>query len=248
MERLGDILVARGAISRKELEQFAAQQPGPLGKALRTHTMVRSRPLAQALAEQQGLPFLDLNEHPLKPELYQPHCVGHYLQYQFLPHRRIGARLQVVTPEPSTTLKATLEHAYNMPVDLAVISARDFTEALTQCAVTTFTRRARLALRRRYRNLVADRVLFRPQVTGLLLLATALITAFVLAPNTSWHVLLIACNLFYAVTLVFKLLLFVQGGAEAREIRRMQLNIQSLEKQTCRFIPSSCRSTKKASA
>ena len=213
MKRLGDILVARGALTRDALERHVTRHPGQLGATLRAHTLIRSRALAQALAEQHGLPFL---EHP-QPDatLYQPQALGHYLQHHYLPYQRTGARLVVMTPEPSTALKALLEHYYSQPIDLAVISARDFTQALATHGATTLTRRARLSLRRRYPGLTADRVLIRPQMIGLSLLATAIIAACILAPHESWEWLVIFCNAFYLISLAFKMLLYVQGRAAA---------------------------------
>jgi cellulose synthase/poly-beta-1,6-N-acetylglucosamine synthase-like glycosyltransferase len=220
MARLGDILVANGAITRGELEQFLDRHSGRLGSLLRAHTLIRSRPLAQALAEQQGLPFIELAQAPLETSLFQPHELGHYLQHHYLPHRQHDGRLRVVTPEPSPELQARLAHHYNLPVDLAVISMRDFTTAMASTGATTLTRRARLALRRRYRHLVADRVLVRPQIIGLMLMGLALVAAFIFAPATSWRALLIGCNLFYLVTLAFKLQLYAHGRAEIADIRR----------------------------
>ncbi len=218
MPRLGDILVAHGAIAREALEQHLARAPGRLGESLRAHTLIRGRALALALAEQQGLPFLPLEDCQPDKTLFQPHALGHYQQHHYLPYQRTGARLVVLTPEPSLALKATLEQYYSQPVDLSIVSARDFTRLLATQGATTFTRRARLALRRRHRALVADRVLIRPQASGLILLCALLLAAGILAPHASWQVLIVACNLFYLVTLAFKLQLYLQGRAARRQL------------------------------
>ena len=215
MARLGDILVAQGAIARDALERHLTQHPGKLGATLRAHTLVRGRTLAIALAEQQGLPFLE-NPQP-DAKLFQPNIIAHYLQHQYVPYQRTGERLVVMTPEPSTALKAMLEHYYRQPIDLAVISARDFTSAMATHGATRFTRRARLALRRRYPNFTADRVLIRPQMIGFTLLALAIIATILLAPHDGWEALVIICNLFYLITLAFKLLLYAQGRAAHAE-------------------------------
>lgn len=219
MARLGDILVNHGAITRPILEQSLPGMRGLLGHFLRAHTLVRGRPLARALAEQQGLPFLLLEESPADPSLFRPTELAHYLAHRYLPHRHIGSRLAVVTPEPSLALKATLETHYRCPIDLQVIPARDFTRAVNGRGATALTRRARVALRRRLPMLVADRVLNPPQMHGLSIAALLIAGAGIFFPTLSWHALLVCANLFYVTTLAFKLVLYRAGLQEDAAIR-----------------------------
>lgn len=223
--RLGDILVARGAIGRAELERYAHGGDLRLGERLRAHTLIRSRALGQALAEQQGLPFVELPSVPCDPALFQSTALEEYLRHRYLPHRWVGQRLAVATPDPTLALKALLEQRYRCPIDLVVVSARDFSAALGALGATGLTRRARLGLRRRHPGLTADRVLLRPQILGLLLLALALLACGLLLPAESWRVLLIACNLFYVLTLAFKLQLYLQGREEARALARLDADL-----------------------
>jgi cellulose synthase/poly-beta-1,6-N-acetylglucosamine synthase-like glycosyltransferase len=218
--RLGDILVEQGSIARDELERFAPLATGKIGQFLRAHTLIRSRPLAQAIAEQQGLPYLALDEQPCDPHLFLPHELGFYQEWLYLPHRQLGERLTIATPSPTPALKAILERHYRRPIDFAVISQRDFTRAIANLGATSLTRRARLTLRRRFRHLVADRVLLKPQIYGLAGCAILLLLAGMFFPASSWYALLVGCNLFYLTTLAFKLQLYLQGNAEAQEIAK----------------------------
>ena len=224
MRRLGDILVGQGALTRDDLERFA-DTPGRLGANLRAHTLIRGRALAQALSEQQTLPFLKLDEAPADSGLFQPNDLNHYLEHHYLPYARQGAALVVATPEPSMALKSMLEQHYRCGVEMAVVSQRDFTTALAEHGATILTRRARVALRRRYRHLTADRVLVRPQIYGLLVIVALLLACGFFAPSISWRGLLIFCNLFYFVTLAFKLQLFLQGRTEAKIIRQYEATL-----------------------
>lgn len=221
MARLGDILVAQGAIAREELEQATQGMQGRLGEWLRSRTLVRGRALAMALAEQQGLAFAALEREPADGALFQPSRLAQYLQLRYLPYRQTGARLLAATPDPSLALKAELEKHYRRPIDLVVISQRDFMDALTRHGATTLTRRARLALRRRHRHLVADRVLVRPQIIGLSIILCSLLAVGLLASSSGWYALLIFCNLFYLVTLAFKLVLYMEGRAAAKALRQL---------------------------
>lgn len=223
MLRLGDILVDHGAVARADVEAFAGT--GRLGAMLRAHTLIRGRALARALAEQQGLPFLKLDQEPADPALFALAELETYRTQQYLPHHRDGATLVIATPEPSHALQEALALRYRCPIALAVVSMRDFTSALASQGATHHTRQARLALRRQHRHLTADRVLIPVQIRGLLLLAALIAACFIFAPATSWRALLIFCNLFYGVTLAFKFYLFDQGRAEARDIAQYATNL-----------------------
>ncbi len=221
MTRLGDILVAQGAITRDVLERFAVMpRRVRLGHALRAHTLVRGRALAHALAEKFSLTEIDLNRDPADPDLFQSQRLHHYLTHQYLPYRQSEEVLLIATPEPSHALQTMLEVTYARPIALVVVSARDFAVALARLGGTTLTRRAQLGLRRRYRHLVADRVLLRPQSVGLAVLGSGLLLLGVFFPSASWRTLLIGCNLFYFFTLAFKLQLYLQGCAAQPEKRQ----------------------------
>lgn len=202
MARLGDILVEQGAIARDELEKFAKRYKGKfIGAGLRAHTLIRSRALAMGLASHQGLRLLDPAVMPADASLFEPHNLGHYLKHHYLPYKQdaleplseespltppnmpakagVGAII-IATPEPSPALKTLLEQYYNQPVEMAVISIRDFTVELAKRGASTLTRRARLSLRRRHKHLTADRVLEKPQIIGLIVLAVILAGAFFL--------------------------------------------------------------------
>lgn len=217
MSRLGDILVAHGAISRDELERSLPRLQGRIGAALRAHTLIRSRSLARAIAEQRQLPYVVLSEAPCATGLFIPRDLDQYLHYQYLPYRILPDRLQVVTPDPSSVLRETLEQHYRCAVELLVISSRDFTSAISAQAADTLMRRAALALRRSYKALVADRVLVRSQQWGFLILASLLCLAVILVPRESAYAAIFIINLFYMVTLAFKLQLLVQGKKERRQ-------------------------------
>lgn len=225
MKRLGDILVAQGSIARSVLEAHIPHGQR-LGHSLRTHTLIRSRALAQALAEQQALPFLKLEQHPADPALFSSADLADYIAQHYLPHHRLGATLVVATPEPSLALKQRLSYRYRCPVELAVISQRDFTEALAHHGAARLTRQARLGLRRRHRQLTADRVLLPPQAVGFLTIALLLGGLLLVAPQAGWRGLLVFCNLFYAVTLLFKYYLYLHGRAEAAAIAQEEVQLE----------------------
>ena len=229
MARLGDILVASGAISRQTLEQHLLIPHTRIGSSLRAQSLVPSRPLAKALALQHQLPFMHLSATNIAPNMFLSRHLGHYVRHQYLPLQRLAnGHLLVVTPDPSPALKSALTHFYQCTIDLCVASMRDFTSTLGTKAASTLTRRATLSLRRGYKSLVADRVLVRSQMQGLALLGMVFTAAFTFAPSDTWRVLTVIANLFYVATLAFKIKLLKAGRIERTIIQNDAIDVEEI--------------------
>jgi type IV pilus assembly protein PilB len=72
VRRLGEILTARGAVTEADLEKALAEQrqtKGFLGQILLKRGVIKKRDLAQALEDQLGLPFIELLELTIAPEI-----------------------------------------------------------------------------------------------------------------------------------------------------------------------------------
>lgn len=217
--RLGDILVAQGSVARERLEASLPLLRSRLGQALHAHGVIDGRDLARALAEQHALPRIDLMATPPEASLFRPADMGHYLARQYVPIGREGAALTLATSEPSEALRDFAQKHYRCEVHLVVASAREIQHYLSTRAATATTRVARLGLRRRYPQLVADRTVMPHQLQGLGLMLVAITALAIMAPQSAWHMLLIACNIFYAATLIIKLVFYREGAIAEREQR-----------------------------
>jgi glycosyltransferase involved in cell wall biosynthesis len=215
--RIGDILVANGALARPQLEEMLRTTRSRIGHALRLSGLVDGRQLARALAEQQGLRQIDLTHTAPDSSLFTPRDVPHYIRHHFIPFARDGASITLATSEPSEALRRFLELHYALPVRFVITTTRELSQYLSTRASTTTTRTARLGLRRRYRHLVADRILLSHQLRGLFALGATLVALIWIAPRTSWDGILIACNLFYAANLALKLLFYREGCLANRD-------------------------------
>lgn len=216
-QRLGDILVAQGAITRVALEGLMPRVRGPLGAFLRAHDKINGRALSHALATQHGIAQVMLADMPADPTLFSARDLAHYQQHRYIPFMRNGAILTLATPEPSALLRAEAQRYHQCEIRMVVISPRDLTHYFATVASHATTRRARLSLRRKHRTLVADRILLPHQIRGLLVLAACVAAAFIVVPASAWHGLLIACNFFYLSTLAIKLQMYSQGRAGLKE-------------------------------
>jgi hypothetical protein len=81
VQRLGDILVAQGAVSRARLETAVAQAYGRLGQALHSHGLISGPALAKAVAAQHALPVIDLGRTPPVAKLFLPRDYPHYITH-----------------------------------------------------------------------------------------------------------------------------------------------------------------------
>jgi putative toxin-antitoxin system antitoxin component (TIGR02293 family) len=119
--RLGEILVAGGAVTSEQLAHALAQQPSrqlPLGQMLLALGYTTDEVMRQALSSQLGVPYIDLQnviiDRTLAPLLDREFAVRHAL----FPVARIGRMLTVAMDDPTAT---------NVVEDLARQTGHDVT-------------------------------------------------------------------------------------------------------------------------
>lgn len=122
-KRIGDILIERGLINHKQLEQALAHQKvhgGLLGQILIGMGAITEEEVALALTAQYGFPFLPLESYEIDETITQliPEQVAR--QYCLIPIDRIGNALTVAMADPSNS------------------QAVEDIELLTHCMVQTF--------------------------------------------------------------------------------------------------------------
>ena len=128
---LGELLIEREFAKRADVEAALAQSGTRLGEALLRNHGVRPEHLAQALAEQCHLPYVDLNGFTITPELFALLPADQAFQYHAIPYRDVSGSLQVVVADPlDLTLPDILERLTRRSVELAVSSAEAIAEVL----------------------------------------------------------------------------------------------------------------------
>lgn len=225
MARLGDILVEQGAIARADIEAFMPTASDRLGESLRAHTHIRARDLAQAIATQLGLHYVDLSQ--ADTTLYRARDLSHYITHHYAPHTFKDNVLTIATSEPSLALEQEVSARYGCGVRMVVTSARDLTLYYARAGSSALTRRARLNLRRLHRPLVADRTLLPHQARGFLVIGATLLIAGLLDASMLWQALLIGCNIFYLVSLAFKILLYREGTLAEQQQRTLEKQLSA---------------------
>jgi len=132
--RLGDILVARGAIGREELESFMREEyraDGPIGRQLVARGKVSESAVARALAEQSGLPYADLDVEGV--DLLKVRQIGEAMvtRHLFVPISVDARRLVLGAAAPlDPSVVEQLERQYNRSVKVMIASERQIISAI----------------------------------------------------------------------------------------------------------------------
>lgn len=218
--RIGDILVAHGAIEREALEAHVPHAHDQLGASLHAHGMITPRQLSHAIATQQQLAWVDLLAQPPDRRLFRPHELVLYQARRYVPYAQSPDLLVIATCAPTEALRQWAQRHYGQPVRLVVTGSRDLAHYYDAIAATAATRTARLKLRRRMPGLIADRVLLPSQRYGVCILLATIGGLATIFPATCWQMLLVGCNLFYLATLGVKWQLYTHGAAAQRQQAR----------------------------
>ncbi|MEO8481160.1 MAG: GspE/PulE family protein [Acidobacteriota bacterium] len=122
--KLGAILVKDGALTSQQLAQALIEQSRlqmPLGRVLITLNYLTEATLRQALSQQFGVPFIDLDTSTIDRRLARIINKSYARRHSLLPVAQIGATLTVAMDDPT---------------DTAVIAEL---RRLTQCAISPVT-------------------------------------------------------------------------------------------------------------
>jgi putative toxin-antitoxin system antitoxin component (TIGR02293 family) len=117
--RLGEILVAGGAVTAQQLERALGEQPHlqlPLGQTLLALGYTTDEVMRQALSSQLGVPYIDLQNVIIDRSLATLLDRDFARQHALFPVARIGKALTIAMDDPTQTavveeLAATTQHS-----------------------------------------------------------------------------------------------------------------------------------------
>ena len=122
-KRIGEVLLERGLINRKELDKGLAHQKehgGLMGQVLIQLGFVTEDEVALALTAQYGFPYLPLSNYEIDPDLMAMVPQPMAKQYCLIPIDRIGNALTLAMADPSN------------------VQAIEEIELMTKCVIQTF--------------------------------------------------------------------------------------------------------------
>ncbi len=105
--RLGELLVSKGLINAKQLEDALQEQKvsgNKLGSALIKLGYMGEKNLVSFLSRHYGVPAIDLSEAQIEAEVIKMIPADVVFKYQVIPIKRIGSTLRVAMSDPSNIL------------------------------------------------------------------------------------------------------------------------------------------------
>ncbi|MDH4098977.1 MAG: ATPase, T2SS/T4P/T4SS family [Nitrospirota bacterium] len=133
-KKLAEILEEMGFIDADQMRGLLplAEEAGKkLGTLLLEKGVVTDVQLAQALAAQRGMRYLDLTGFRISPVFFESIPVDIMYRYQFVPCEEKDGRLIVAIADPGDLFRMDeLEVLLEMPVDFVVSTAREIGETL----------------------------------------------------------------------------------------------------------------------
>jgi type IV pilus assembly protein PilB len=105
--RLGELLVSKGLITAKQLEDALQEQKisgNKLGSSLVKLGLITEKNLVSFLSRHYGVPAIDLSEAQIDPEVIKMIPPDVVFKYQVIPIKRIGSTLRVAMNDPSNIL------------------------------------------------------------------------------------------------------------------------------------------------
>ncbi len=124
-KRLGDILVEAGVISAKQLQEALSKQKilgKRLGKVLVDTGITTEDSIATTLATQMNIPYLNLNEITITPEVLTTIPDGIVRSHNLLPVKLEGNRLQITMADPLDVFiidEITFQTGYELEVGIS---------------------------------------------------------------------------------------------------------------------------------
>ena len=124
-KRLGDILVEAGVISAKQLQEALSKQKilgKRLGKVLVDTGITTEDSIATTLAAQMNIPYLNLNEITITPEVLTTIPDGIVRSHNLLPVKLEGNRLQITMADPLDVFiidEITFQTGYELEVGIS---------------------------------------------------------------------------------------------------------------------------------
>ncbi len=100
--RLGETLIARNSVTKKDIELVLAiqkKQGGRIGEILIGEGLITAYELAKGFAENQGKPFIDLRKHGIDESLLDENECENYLKYSAIPWKDDGGKILIATTE-----------------------------------------------------------------------------------------------------------------------------------------------------
>ena len=230
---LGQLLLRKKMIREEQLNQAlqAQQRTGErLGRILVSMGSINRLSLAEVLAEQYHILFINLRTTKLEPSIVQLLNDDLAREWQCLPIKWIGNRLLVAIVDPSQEkIKQELQIKLGVPLIFAVTSEYDIDWALDSVYRATYLEESIAGLLYRNPNESAFQTFTDSQLLVLLItLLVFIIFAFII-PNQLLIFVNAVFGVIYLATTIYRLWLATRSSSESLTIQVSKEEIDALE-------------------
>ncbi len=191
----------------------AAASASPVESVLIAAGKVQRADVYRLLAAEWGLPFAELSDAPLDPELGELIDPQRLVDEGWYPIGRNNGRVVVATVhEPDERRRVEVESAIGSPVEFVVSTTWDVDTAIVRGARRPILDKASLGLWHRDENLSARTVLITRQKVGIAIAIALLIACAVLAPKVALSLVSMLVAFGFLVTIAFKFVVCLRGA------------------------------------
>lgn len=215
--RLGELLVARGELSKRDLERALsvhAHSRRRLGEVLVRRGLASRIGVARALAQQSGVPFVLIADRSPETALLEGLDPQRLARLRLAPiaHGEVGQIVVATSEQPTSALQASAEELLGTPVELVMTTEWDIVQYLLHAHAASVGRRAAYGLAEADLDLSARRVLTWPQaVVGTVALVIA-VAAVIRWPIASLGMALAVTSMLLAGLVAFKVWVAIEGA------------------------------------
>lgn len=223
--RIGEVLIELGYITQSQLDQaleYQRKKGGRLGWILASLGYVNRLELYAGLAKHFGLPF-ETNtaymERSIDKKLLSEVTHEEIMRYQTLPRRLTDDVLSILTAEPNDheTLQFFRDQFGVNAINETVITDLDLTRISEELYRGEILDRSVHGLFYRNPDESAYRILSKPQLVFIPSLLCALLFWFYLSTHSFFVFLFFLVQIFYVITILFKLVITIGGIRSKRE-------------------------------
>jgi len=198
---LGELLVAHGVLEEQHLQEALGIQKKwgtRLGDILLAKGWVRAFDFYQVLAHHYNLPFINLMEEPLDPDLLVESDTDLYTEYLALPWQRRNGRLTVVMADPNPQAMEFIRQHFGEDIDFAITSKFDIMWELQHNKDAYLSHQAVYALSEHDNEMSARQVFTGQQLVVIYVILLLLLLSITLYPIAT----LVTLNFMIAVFLL----------------------------------------------
>ncbi len=216
---LGQLLKDDYQLSPDDIDSAMKEQKksgGRLGEILASLGKLSPLQLHKALAEQSHRPFVNLLKHPCEASLLSADQLSDYIRFNALPWRKVDGHMVIACTHVTDDLSTWASKHFGEKTEYVITSPRDIGWMTEQHFASHIDTNIRELLATQSPEFSARQTLSPKQKRDLILFAAMLATCAIWYPYTSFLVFLVAVNLFYCLTMLFKF--FLLSATDGREV------------------------------